>query len=86
MEKVRVKYWIDVIMGLAFLAVVITGVMKFKTILTLLGIPINYQAGSFLYTLSRIHDYAGITMGVMVFAHLALNREWIIAETKALFR
>jgi len=85
MGKVGGRYWIDILMGLAFLVVFITGIMKFHFMMTLLGIEINYKAGSLLYTISRVHDYAGIAMGLFVFIHLALNRAWIIAQTKMLF-
>ncbi|MDP1728634.1 MAG: DUF4405 domain-containing protein [archaeon] len=84
MEKVRLKYWVDVGMGISFLAVFITGIIKFRKILTLLGIEINYQSG-LLYILSKVHDWSGVFMGLFVVIHLILNFDWIVCETKSFF-
>ncbi len=82
MDKPKTKYFIDIGMGLSFLIVFITGILKMPGIRENLG---------FIYAIipraqmSFLHDWSGIIMGIFVFIHLILNWDWITNMTKNIF-
>ena len=79
MNRVNLKYIIDVGMLIFFVSVFITGVIKFLIIQKSLG------AGSLgvpLHQINFIHDSSGIALGFLILMHLILNFGWIIAMTK----
>ncbi len=82
MDRIKLKYAIDVLMGVSFLAVFITGVLKFPGFLSAFGVDIKTLP---IRQISRLHDWTGLVMGILVFAHLALNWQWIKAMTKKYF-
>lgn len=69
MEKGKLLYWIDVGIGISFVIVFITGILKLD----------NPRQMAFL------HDWAGILMSVFVLIHLILHWNWIVAMTKNIF-
>ena len=84
MNKNSVKYVIDLGLLLSFLAVTITGIIKFGSFLSLFGISLDYSSMP-IGTMSRIHDWSGIIMAVLVLIHLISNWDWIMATTKGYF-
>jgi len=84
MDENKVNYWIDVLLAISFLLVVVTGVLKFPGIMPKI-FALTYQDPNFAIA-SRIHDWSGVAMAVLVFVHLVLHREWIRAMTKQIFR
>jgi hypothetical protein len=91
MSKARLNYWLDVVIGLAFVVAALTGVAfllmgsggyqggrnpGFQT--ELLGI--QRTAWSDLHTLSSLVMMAGVAV------HLALHARWIACVTDALFQ
>jgi len=72
---------VDIVLLIAFLLVVITGIIKFPGFLPFLGvnplmIPLN--------ELSFIHDWSGILLFGLVIIHLALHFSWMVSTTKTL--
>jgi len=85
MSKNTWKYIIDVGLLLSGLLVIITGIIKFRSLWRLLGIDINYEVMN-MTAYRVIHDWSGIVMTVFVIVHLILNWDWIVATTKDYFK
>ncbi len=78
MEKEDANYWVDVILGLSFIAVGVTGIIKLKFVMNYFGL--EWQS-SIIQILSKIHDWSGIILILFVLIHLLLHRVWIVAKT-----
>ena len=78
MNKAKLNYFIDLLLAVAFILVAITGILKFPGWFGYLQLPWR--------TLSKIHDWSGITMAVLVLVHLVLHWNWIVSMTKSFFR
>ncbi len=83
-EKIKVKYFVDIGLLISFLLVVVTGIIKFGSFLRALGINLDY-ANMPMKNMALIHDWSGIVMAVLVLIHLILNFDWIISTTKCFF-
>jgi hypothetical protein len=73
------KWFVDVLMGIAFLICFITGILKYRLFMQLFGlthVPLP------MAPITDIHDQSGIILGVLVGIHLVLNRRWICAMTR----
>jgi len=81
-DKVRINYFIDCGMILSFLLSFITGIIKFPEWTRYFGDVFLLIPAS---TLSQIHDYSGLVMGILVISHLVLHWRWIFAMTKSTF-
>lgn len=82
MQKAKINYIVDVLLGISFLMVSITGIIKFPRIIRYIGlrhkdIPIG--------TISSIHDWSGLIMVMLVLVHLILHFNWIVCMTKNIF-
>jgi len=84
MEKtLLIKYITDVLLAIAFLLNIITGIFKF---------PILTSYFKFIFrsisspTMAFIHDWSGILLVLLVFIHLILNFKWIAEMTKSIFK
>ena len=77
MNKNKIKYFVDILMGIFFLILFFTGLIKWPS--KAFG---NMIPSSFV---SLIHDYSGIFLGIIVIIHLILNWSWIINMTKKSF-
>ncbi|HLC87241.1 MAG TPA: DUF4405 domain-containing protein [Candidatus Nanoarchaeia archaeon] len=82
MERDDWDYLVDAILGLAFLGVAITGIIKLRMVMNYLGLEWN---NPIVQTLSKIHDISGIALVIFVLIHLILHWQWIIGKTKHLF-
>ncbi len=83
MERGRVNHFIDVLMLLAFMTLFTTGIIKFPRLLPSLGIGYGRLPMS---TISLVHDYAGLTLGILIILHFLLHWRWMWNMTKSLFR
>ena len=82
-NKAKMNYVIDVALGISFLLVLATGVIKFPGLVQMLGI----SRGSLpISQMSTIHDWSGLIMGLLVLVHLILHWRWIVCMTKSFFR
>ena len=77
MNRNTAKYIVDVGMGISFLFVFLTGLMKWPTK--------AYGRMKPTYEMKLIHDYSGIILGLLVCVHLILNGRWILAMTKNIY-
>jgi len=74
-----VRWFLDLAMGVAFLLCFITGFFKFTVLIRTIGLT-NLVLP--LALMSDIHDWAGLALGFFVFAHLLVNRTWIMVMTR----
>jgi hypothetical protein len=82
MNTQTAKWFIDLCLLIAFLACVITGIIKYTLLMRMLGLT----GLVFPFALmSDIHDWTGIALVILVGVHLILNRRWIITMTKRVF-
>ena len=70
------NYLIDCGLIITFLLSFITGIVKFPEWTRFFGDVFLLIPAS---TLSKIHDYSGIVMGLLVLSHLVLHWRWIVA-------
>jgi len=76
---VKTNYFVDLGMAIAFLFVLITGILKYPGLLPAFGI---YHSELPMAQISRLHDWSGIILATLVFLHLALHWTWIVRTTK----
>ncbi len=79
MDKAKLNYIVDLGLIVSFLAAFITGLIKFPGLLRSLGVE---TAGIPFREISRLHDWSGLVMGILVLVHIALNLSWLVAMTK----
>jgi hypothetical protein len=79
MQKAKLNYLIDVLLGISFLIVGITGIIKMPMISSALGLtyPVLRDSG-----FNFLHDWSGILMVILVIIHIALHWNWIVGMTK----
>jgi cytochrome b subunit of formate dehydrogenase len=83
MASAKTNYFIDMGLGISFLLVGITGIIKFPGFLKSLGLAYSNLP---MRQISLIHDWAGIIMILLVIVHLILHFKWIVLMTKSFFR
>ncbi|MDD4878799.1 MAG: DUF4405 domain-containing protein [Candidatus Nanoarchaeia archaeon] len=83
MNKLKLKYFLDIGMLVSFLAVGITGIIKYPGFLQAIGI--SRQPMPFA-EISNLHDKAGVALVIFVALHLILNFNWLVCTTRTFFR
>lgn len=83
MNMGRVYHFIDVLMLAAFILLFSTGIIKFPRLLPTLGIGYGSLPMS---QISLVHDYAGVSLGILIIVHFLLHWRWMWGMTKSLFR
>jgi hypothetical protein len=84
MNKAKINYGIDIALAISFLACFATGIFKWPGFYNIIGTEI-YRSVS-MQKISRLHDWSGLIMGLLVFLHLILHWNWIVCMTKGIFR
>ena len=84
MEKNIIKYILDILLGISFLIVALTGIFKFSGFREFLGISLSYRDPP-MPLISAFHDWSGVVMAIIVLIHLILNWDWIVCTTKDFF-
>jgi cytochrome b subunit of formate dehydrogenase len=90
-SKAKINYFVDVVIGISFLAAAFSGLALFFA-----GSG-GYQGGrnprvaQEILGLSRLlwkdlHDWSGMVMLAGVFLHLVLHWKWIVCMTRNIFR
>jgi hypothetical protein len=90
--KAKINYVVDLIIGLAFIATAVLGLVLFFA-----GASGGYQGGRnpgydksilFLsrYVWKDLHTWSSITMTVGVLGHFILHWNWMVCMTRNLFR
>ena len=82
MDKIKLNYIVDVLLGISFLAVFITGIIKFPGLLRSLGVDVKEIPWK---QISMLHDLSGLVMGILVLVHLVLHWNWIVCMTRKYF-
>ncbi|MBN2142201.1 DUF4405 domain-containing protein [Candidatus Woesearchaeota archaeon] len=87
MNKIKVNYIVDAILGLSFIVTAVTGMLLF------IFMPSGVRQGrlqEFLgvtkETWTFYHDWAGIIMIALALVHLILHWNWIVCMTKSFFK
>jgi len=72
MNKLKINYILDILLGISFIIVAITGmVLVFKLVPK--------------HTLVQLHDISGIIFIILSIAHIVLHFNWFICVTKNMF-
>lgn len=74
-----VKWCVDRLMGTVFLISLITGFFKFTLLVRTFGLTDIVLPVALM---SDIHDWAGLSLCILVAVHLFLNRAWILSMTR----
>ena len=80
MNKAKLNYWIDIGLAISFFICFITGLIKWPGLIKIIGVSI-YKV-LYVKNISMLHDWSGLTMGLLVLLHLALHWKWIVCMTK----
>ncbi len=83
MTRSRLNYWVDVLLLMVTFITFVTGIIKFPGFLRLIrvsprDVPIDL--------IMLIHDWCGLSIGILVLVHLILHWKWMINMTRSLFR
>ena len=79
MDRNKLQYATNVMMGIFFITSFVTGLLKFTLLLRLSGLNQLLLPSALI---SDIHDWSGIMLGLLVLFHLYMNRRWIITMTR----
>lgn len=82
MDRGVLNYIIDAGLALTFLIVFLTGIVKWPGLIYKFGLT---YADLPMRTLTLLHDWAGLAMGLLVLVHIILHWRWIVAFTKKIF-
>lgn len=82
-DKGKLNYLIDCGLIITFLLTFVTGIIRFPE-LTRYFVNIYLALPASL--LSKIHDFSGLAMSILVLFHLMLHRGWLIAMTRMIIR
>jgi cytochrome b subunit of formate dehydrogenase len=83
MDKAKINYVIDIGLIISFFVVFITGIIKFRDLMLVIGL--DYR-GLPIAQLSVLHDWFGLIMGILVLFHLILHFNWLKCMTKNIFK
>ena len=79
--KARINFWVDALIGVAFLVAAVSGV-----VLLVMGSGGGHRGGRGTGAVREVwrdlHDWSGITMTVGVLGHLLLHAKWIGAFSR----
>ena len=78
-KRNTVFYIIDLFLLMLIFISFITGIIKFPGLLRSIGI--GYLNIPF-HSISIIHDWSGLFMGILIFIHLILHWKWMVQMTK----
>ena len=78
-KRNTVLYIIDLFLLILICISFITGLIKFPGLLRNIGI--DYLNIPF-HSISLIHDWSGLFMGILIFIHLILHWKWMVQMTK----
>ncbi len=83
MDKLKINYGVDIVLGMSFAITAITGVIMF------LFLPEGVRQGGYQEFLgvtknmwSTLHARAGLAMIVLSLVHLIMHWDWLIYMTK----
>lgn len=82
MKRSVLNYIVDIGMLLSFVAVLLTGIVKFPILLRMLA-----RRGVYLPSngITLIHEWGGAMMAAFILLHLILHWNWVLSSTKRYF-
>lgn len=87
MEKVKLNYLVDLLMGIFFLVVAVSGVILF------FFLPSGVRRGGYQeflgierHTLVSLHNWCGLILIILIAVHFVLHWRWILEMTKKYFK
>ena len=83
MDRKTTNYLVYIGLAVTFAVTFVTGVLKFRYLMYIVGIPYFDLP---LSLLTDLHDWTGTLMGILILVHLVLHREWVIETTRSLVR
>jgi cytochrome b subunit of formate dehydrogenase len=83
MNRSKLNYWVDIGLLITFLLSAITGIFKFPMWTNFFGFIFQIIPHRLL---SKIHDWSGLVMVLLVLVHLIMHWRWIVAMTKNIFK
>ena len=84
MDKLKLNYFVDVGLAISFFACFITGLIKWRGLVNLVGVSVyNFLRFN---NISILHDWSGLIMGLLVLLHLVLHWKWIVSVSKSIFK
>lgn len=81
MNRVNANYFIYMGLLVCFILVFVTGIIKLPSLHGFAG-----STGFNMATITDVHNFAGMAMGVLAILHVALNRRAITQNTRRLLR
>jgi hypothetical protein len=79
MDRNFIRWSLDVLMAVAFLISFVTGMLKFTVLMRITGLSAIILPSA---SISDLHDWSSVLLGLLVFIHLYFNRFEIMAMTK----
>ena len=87
MDKNRINYWIDMLIGLSFIVVAATGLVLLFVLQSSVGPESHMSFGGIMkITWVRMHDISGLIFIILTIIHFILHWNWIAAMTKKIFK
>ena len=71
MNKLKLNYFVDIGMAIAFVIVTVTGILKLPAL--------GGQTEAYMF----LHDWSGVVLAAFVLLHLILHWNWIVCMTKS---
>ncbi|MCB9422122.1 MAG: DUF4405 domain-containing protein [Ardenticatenaceae bacterium] len=79
MNKTKLNYWIDVVIGIAFVLSAVSGIVFLFPITGTTAAGVTYQAWN------QIHTWGSLLMVAGVLAHFVLHWKWLVHMTRKTF-
>ncbi len=79
MNKTKLNYWIDLLIGVAFILSAVSGIVFLFPINGTTALGVTYQAWD------QIHTWGSLLMVAGVLAHFVLHWKWLVHMTKKTF-
>ena len=83
--KQKINYIVDVLLLITFLITSITGLIKWRLLITSLGIANLYFVLP-MGTIRLWHEWASFSMVILAWVHIILHWKWIVLTTKKIIK
>lgn len=81
MDATKKNYYVDVFMGLIFLACLLTGAIQLEPLANALGVR-SWPSFGLIMT---IHELTSIAAVLIILIHVLLHWQWIVSITRSIF-
>ena len=80
MGRLKLNYFINVVLLILLLVVFLTGLIKFPGLIQIFGRDLPMRGITF------IHDWAGLLFGILLIVHVILHWSWIVGISNMIFK